>query len=162
MNKAAPPRLKTPKLPLTPMERSRLRQAKIKLAEIARLESKQLADVLEIPLERAKNLTALALFQQIPSIGPVIAQGMIDLGYYSLEELRDCDGASLTDQLEQQYGYWLDPCVEDSLRCIVHHAQHPDSDKQWWDFTDERKTYRAENGYPLNRPTIGWKEAEKG
>ena len=83
---------------------------------------------------------------------------VIELGFYSLEEIKNEEGANLTNRLEEHFGYWEDPCVEDSLRCIVHHANHPDSEKSWWYFTDERKRYREEYGYPATRPAAPWYE----
>ncbi|MER2118942.1 MAG: helix-hairpin-helix domain-containing protein [Solibacillus sp.] len=146
----------TPKLPLTSEERMNLRKCKVKLNEIALMDIQQLTACLQSTYERAKYLRGLAQFQAIPSIGPKLAQWVTELGYYSLEELKNKDGADLTNRLEEQFGYWEDPCVEDSLRCIVHHANYSNSEKSWWHFTDERKQYRELNGYPDSRPTTPW------
>ncbi|MER2156231.1 MAG: helix-hairpin-helix domain-containing protein [Solibacillus sp.] len=146
----------TPKLPLTSEERMNLRKCKVKLNEIALMDIQQLTACLQSTYERAKYLRGLAQFQAIPSIGPKLAQWVTELGYYSLEELKNEDGADLTNRLEEQFGYWEDPCVEDSLRCIVHHANYSNSEKSWWHFTDERKQYRELNGYPDSRPTTPW------
>ncbi|MBU9719832.1 MULTISPECIES: hypothetical protein [Bacillaceae] len=35
--------------------------------------------------------------------------------------------------------------------------ENPESSKQWFDFTDERKTYREKTGFPSNRPLKSWK-----
>ena len=128
----------------------------MKLNEIALMDIQQLTACLQSTYERAKYLRGLAQFQAIPSIGPKLAQWVTELGYYSLEELKNKDGADLTNRLEEQFGYWEDPCVEDSLRCIVHHANYSNSEKSWWHFTDERKRYRELNGYPDSRPTTPW------
>lgn len=148
----------SPKLPLTSEERINLRKCKVKLNEIALMDVPHLTECLQASSERAKYLRALAQFQAIPSIGPKLAQWVTELGYYSLEELKNEDGAELTNRLEEHFGYWEDPCVEDSLRCIVHHAKYPASQKSWWHFTDERKQYREENGYPVTRPMTPWYE----
>lgn len=152
----------SPKLPLTPEERKSLRTFKVTVRELAHLEVKQLAGLLQVPEERAYYLRALAQFQSIPSIGPRMAEALVELGYYSLVELRDEDGADLVNRYEQRLGYWVDPCVEDSFRCVVHHARHPQSEKSWFDFTEERKNYRARYGYPATRPAIPWHAKEKG
>lgn len=110
-------------------------------------------------MERAKLLRAFAIFQSVPSIGPRAAQWAIDLGYYSLDEIKQETGHELTNRLEQTYGCWVDPCVEDALRCLVHHANHPTSEKSWFDFTEERKAYRQQYGYPSDRPTRAWYES---
>ena len=146
----------SPKLPLTSEERINLRKCKVKLNEIALMDITQLTECLRSTTDRAKYLRGLAQFQAIPSIGPKLAQWVTELGFYSLEELKNENGAELTNRLEEHFGYWEDPCVEDSLRCIVHHANYSDSEKSWWHFSDERKKYREVNGYPDSRPKTPW------
>lgn len=148
---------KNPKLPLTLEEKANLRQAKIKLSDIHEFGTQELAHVLKASEIRARNISALAEFQQIPSIGHKFAETLVEnLGFYSLDELKDKDGAVLLDKLELNLGYWVDPCVEDQIRCVIHHANHPGSMKQWFDFTAKRKTYREMNGYPESRPEKAW------
>lgn len=149
-----------PKLPLTEIERKQLRAHKIKLLQIAEYDEEHLALTLNISLDRAKLLIALALFQQVPSIGPKLAYNLVELGFYSLDDIRSRgeSGAELVDRLEKLHGVWMDPCVEDVMRLAVHHAYHRNSDKQWWDFTTERKAYRSKNGYPEDRPSKAWHE----
>ncbi|WP_342394388.1 helix-hairpin-helix domain-containing protein [Salipaludibacillus daqingensis] len=102
-------------------------------------------------------LHALATFQRIPSIGAKMATNMVDkLGIYSLEELKNKNGAELLNALERELGFWIDPCAEDQIRCIVHYAINPESDKYWYDFTEERKLYRTKYGYPASRPKKAW------
>lgn len=108
--------------------------------------------------ERAKEIHALAEFQTVPSIGIKFAEDLVFLGYYSLNELKQKDGAKLTDEYEQKKGYWIDPCVEDQFRLIVNFANTNDTKKTWWDFTAERKKFRTENGYPKSRPQKAWFE----
>lgn len=149
----------SPKLALTEEERKRLRTLKIKLSEIANYDADQLSTTLQVSIGRAKELVASAVFQQVPSIGPKLAHNLIELGYYSLDELKNEQGAELVERLERLHGVWMDPCVEDVMRLAVYHANHPGSDKQWWDFREERKAYRLQNGYPQNRPKSSWHEA---
>ncbi|WP_139990855.1 helix-hairpin-helix domain-containing protein [Paenibacillus paridis] len=148
----------TPKLPLTDAERKMLRQAKIKLGSIAAFTSDQLSISLGSSLERAAILLAYAKFQAVPSIGPSLAQNLIELGFYDLSEIKSSgeSGAQLVERLERLHGVWMDPCVEDVMRLAVHHANEPGSGKQWWDFTAERKAYRKLNGYPDDRPIKAW------
>ncbi|WP_376771838.1 helix-hairpin-helix domain-containing protein [Paenibacillus rhizosphaerae] len=147
-----------PKLPLTPEERAHLKSFKAKLNDIAALDAAQLSQMLEITRERAHMLKGLAMFQSVPSIGPKVAARVVDMGYYSLDEIKDLDGADFIDRMEAHLGYWEDPCLEDALRCLVHHANHPDSKREWPDFTDERKKYREQFGYPASRPASAWYE----
>lgn len=144
------------KLPLTDNEKANLRKNKIKIANILDFASDELEVLLNATTERAKEIYALAEFQTIPSIGIKFAEDLVFLGYYSLNELKNKDGAKLTDEYELKKGYWIDPCVEDQFRLVVNYANTNDSKKAWWDFTEERKKYRFENGYPASRPKIAW------
>lgn len=146
------------KLPLTDVEKANLRKHKVRIAEIINCAPDELAILLNVPAQRAKEMYALAEFQTVPSIGIKFAEDLVFLGYYSLSELKDKDGAKLTDEYEQKKGYWIDPCVEDQFRLVVHFAQTKDVTKAWWDFTEERKKYRTENGYPASRPQKAWHE----
>lgn len=142
---------KSPKLELDDQERTELRRNKIRLSDIHLKSVNDLCENLGVSEVRAKELKALSEFQSVPSIGPAFAKDLILLGYYELDELKAKDGASLFDKLEELYLERIDPCVEDQCRFIVHYANHQDCDKQWWDFTKERKNYRHTHGYP-NRP----------
>lgn len=151
-----------PKLPLTQMEKRRLRKAKIKIDEIHTLSVERLKTILEVPAERARMIRALAEFQTIPSIGLSIAEALVQrLKTYSIKEIKDRDPADLLNELEKRLGYWVDPCVEDQIRCIIHHANNPESEYQWFNFTEERKKYRAQYGYPSDRPKTPWYEVKK-
>ena len=149
------------KLGLTPAEQKRRRANKIKSSEISEYLVDDLVTLLDIPKARAMEIHALAEFQSVPSIGVKFAQDLISLGYYSLDELKDKDGAKLTEDLEFRTGTWIDPCVEDQCRLVVDYANNHDDRKKWWNFTEERKRYRIENGYPANRPKKAWFELEK-
>lgn len=148
----------TIKLNVTDEERKRLRQEKVKLAEVAVYSVDELKEMLQVPTERAKELHALAEFQQIPSVGIKFAEDLVFLGYYSLEELKGKDGAKLREDYEQKKGFRIDSCVEDQFRLAVYVADTYDFSKKWWDFTGERKAYRAECGYPKDRPVKEWHE----
>jgi hypothetical protein len=146
------------KLPLTDIEKANLRKNKIKIANILDFATDELEALLNATTERAKEVYALAEFQSVPSIGIKFAEDLVFLGFYSLKELKNKDGAKLTDEYEQKKGYWVDPCVEDQFRLIVNFANTNDTKKTWWDFTEERKKYRLENSYPANRPKKAWYE----
>ncbi|MFC0271469.1 helix-hairpin-helix domain-containing protein [Metabacillus herbersteinensis] len=154
-------KVSSPKIPLTPEEKLNLKKCKIKLHEIADMDIMNLSQCLQSSFERANYLRGLAQFQTVPSIGPKVAKRLVDLGYYSLQEVKTEEGADLINRLEERIGYWEDPCLEDSFRCIVHHANHPESNKSWFDFTPDRKSYREQYGYPTTRPTIAWYEKKK-
>lgn len=146
----------TIKLPLTEMEKANLRKNKIKIADILDFAPDELEVLLNATNERAKEIYALAEFQTVPTVGIRFAEDLVFLGYYSLNELKQKDGATLTDEYEQKKGYWIDPCVEDQFRLVVNFANTNDTQKTWWDFTEERKKFRSENGYPKSRPRKAW------
>ncbi|MDX1906580.1 MAG: helix-hairpin-helix domain-containing protein [Bacteroidia bacterium] len=146
------------KLPLTDIEKANLRKHKIKIADIPDLPADELEVLLTATPERVKEIYALAEFQTVPSVGIKFAEDLMFLGYYSLSELQQKDGATLTDEYEQKKGYWVDPCVEDQFRLVVYFANTHDTKKMWWDFTEERKKFRTENGYPNSRPQKAWFE----
>lgn len=148
----------TIQLNLTDEERRHLRQQKVKVAEISYYAADELAVLLQTSEQRARELLALADFQRIPSIGIEFAKDLIFLGFYAMAELREQDGAVLTDAYERKKGYQIDPCVEDQFRLAVHYARTGDASKRWWDFTAERKAFRQEHGYPQDRPDLNWHE----
>jgi hypothetical protein len=144
------------KLPLTDIEKANLRKHKIKIANILDFATDELEVFLNATADRAKEIYALAEFQTVPTIGIKFAEDLVFLGYYSLKELKQKDGAKLTDEYELKKGYWTDPCVEDQFRLVVDFANKKDTNKTWWDFTEERKLFRKVNGYPKTRPQIAW------
>ena len=141
------------KLPLTDSEKQKLRAAHIKLTQVTQMTPVELSQVIDCEQARAEVLIGLAQFQSIPSIGPRAAQMMVHhLGFTCLDEVKNQEPAHLLDLYESRVGHRVDPCVEDQIRCIVHHANEPHSRLEWPDFTKERKTYRDSCGYPDNRP----------
>ena len=146
------------KLPLTDVEKANLRKNKIKIADIPDFATDELEVLLKTTNKRAKEIYALAEFQTVPSVGIKFAEDLVFLGYYSLNELKNKSGAKLTDEYELKKGYQTDPCVEDQFRLVVNFANTHDTKKTWWDFTEERKKFRTENGYPKSRPQKSWVE----
>ena len=146
------------KLPLTDVEKANLRKNKIKIANILDFATDELEVLLNSTTERVKEIYALAEFQIVPSVGIKFAEDLVFLGYYSLNELKNKDGAKLTDEYELKKGFWTDPCVEDQFRLVVNYANTNDTKKTWWDFTEERKKFRTKNGYPTSRPQKAWFE----
>jgi hypothetical protein len=121
----------------------------------------EIATMLNASPERTKELAALAEFQSIPSLGVGFAKELISQGYYSLEQLKGKSAVELFDAYEKHSGCWADPCVEDSYRLLVHYMEHKDESKRWWDFTRERKAYRAEFGFQADRPVTAWYETDQ-
>lgn len=146
------------KLPLTDLERAHLSRHQFKIGAILDWAQDELEVLLHVTPDRAKEIHALATFQTIPSVGIKFAEDLVFLGYHSLSELKNKDGAKLTDEYELKKGFRTDPCVEDQFRLVVYVANTNDPNKKWWDFTEERKKFRAIHGYPANRPQQAWFE----
>ncbi|MEC5423785.1 helix-hairpin-helix domain-containing protein [Virgibacillus sp. C22-A2] len=122
----------------------------MKISELHEISEDRLTAILHISDERSRFIKGLAEFQQIPSIGQKLAEKIVyHLGIYTLHEIKDNNAAELFDKLEEQMGVWTDPCVEDQLRCVIYHANHPDSNKEK-DIEKERYGYRG------TRPTKAW------
>jgi len=146
------------KIPLTVLEKANLRKHKIRITAVPDLAIDELEILLNVTTERAKEIYALAEFQTVPSVGIKFAEDLVFLGYYSLDEIKNKNGAKLTDEYELKKGYWTDPCVEDQFRLVVNFANTRDATKTWWDFTGERKKFRTEKGYSESRPQQSWVE----
>ena len=146
------------KINLTDTEKKNLRSKKFKITDILDLAIDEIEAILAVSYVRAREIYALAQFQIVPSIGVKFAEDLIFLGYYSLNELKTKNAAKLVEEYEIKKGYWIDSCVEDQFRLVVHFANNDGSTKKWWDFTEERKKYRLERGYPTNRPKTPWYE----
>ncbi len=145
-------------LPLTKAEKLCLRNNKVKISDILEYAPDELEILIGVTNERAKEIYALAEFQTIPSIGVKFAEDLVFMGFYSIKELKNKDGSKLTDEYEKKKGFWIDSCLEDQFRLIVYFANTDDTTKRWWDFTEERKKFRLDNGYPNDRPTMAWYE----
>jgi hypothetical protein len=153
--------MKAYKLDLLPAERAQLRKSGVKIGELRDYAPDEICALMHISEQRGKELSASIQFQSIPSIGPKFAADLIEMGYYTLQQLKDKQGHELLDAHERLIGAWTDPCVEDQFRSVVHHANNSGSTKQWWDFTAERKAYRQQYGYPATRPQKAWIKLEK-
>ncbi|MFD1020982.1 helix-hairpin-helix domain-containing protein [Thalassobacillus hwangdonensis] len=150
--------VKRPKLPLSHEEKQILRKNKIKLGDVHNLKAKAIRDLLGVSMDRANTLVGLAQFQQVPSIGHELASKLVSLGYYDFQQIKTENWAEVFHDLEMKLGCWTDPCVEDQIICVINYANNPGSEKQWFDFTAERKSYRKQHGYPASRPKVAWYE----
>ena len=151
--------MKTIKLNLSESEKISLRKNGLNQGRLKEFAADELAVLLNSSANRAKEVAALVAFQTIPSIGPKFARDLISIGCYSVDDLIDKDGPVLFDKLERKQGFWTDPCVEDQFWLAVDYARNGNTNKNWWDFTNARKAYRAKNGYPADRPVTAWTEA---
>jgi hypothetical protein len=143
-------------LKLTVAEKALLKGQKIRLNALPAYAGDEIAAMLNATAQRAKEINALLEFQSIPSLGINFATELISQGYYSLKQLEGKDPVALYNAFEKHCGAWADPCVEDSYRLLSHYIIHRDDTRRWWHFTAERKAYRAQYGFPADRPTKPW------
>jgi len=81
--------------------------------------------------------------QQIPGVGPSIAQDLWDLGVHRIEDLRGADAEALYDWLCVLRGAHIDRCVLYVFRCAVYFASNDRHDPallKWWNWKDARNT----------------------
>jgi len=145
---------------LTAAEKEVLKTKKVTQQMLQELAPDEIAAVLSASPQRSKELKALAEFQRIPSLGVGFAKELIGQGYFSLAQLKERSAVELFDAFERHSGVWADPCVEDSYRLLVHYIENAEDSKRWWNFTAERKAYRAKSGFPADRPKKPWYELE--
>ncbi|HZY39859.1 MAG TPA: helix-hairpin-helix domain-containing protein [Mucilaginibacter sp.] len=150
--------MKTIKLNLSEDEKLQLRKNGVNISSLREFAADEIAVLLNTGVQRAQEVYALIAFQSIPSVGPKFARDLITMGYYTLDDLVDKDPPALLDELERKQGFRTDPCVEDQFWLVVDYARNGNTNENWWDFTDARKAYRVKNGYPADRPVIGWTE----
>ncbi len=147
---------KTIDLLLSDPEKALLKTQKVKINKLTDYAPDEIALLINASPQRVKEIGALIAFQGIPSLGINFATELIAQGYYSLKQLEGKDPVELYNAFEKHCGAWADPCVEDSYRLLTHYIEHRDNTKRWWNFTAERKAYRAQYGFPADRPTKPW------
>jgi hypothetical protein len=122
-------------------EKQILRNKKISLKMLQDYAPDEIAVLLNASAERSRELSALAEFQSIPSLGINFAEELISQGYYSLDQLKGKNAVELFNAFERYCGTRPDPCVEDCYRRLVHYIENRDDTKRWWHFTGDRKAY---------------------
>lgn len=79
--------------------------------------------------------------EEIPGVGPRIAQHLQALGMRSVDDLRGQDPEELYHRLAALRGRGIDRCVLYVFRCAVYYAEHGrDPHKlQWWNWKDRQR-----------------------
>ena len=78
--------------------------------------------------------------RMVPGIGAKKEKELIELGYGSLEELKNADPDELYGKACLKEGWQLDKCVLYAFRCAVAFAKDPapnPDNYRWWYFCDE-------------------------
>lgn len=92
-------------------------------------------------IQGARSLTTDDL-QNIPGIGPRMAQDLRDLGFRSVGDLSDQDPERMYDDLCALRGTHIDRCVLYVFRCAVYYAnneQHDPTLLKWWHWKDAKR-----------------------
>jgi len=77
--------------------------------------------------------------QQIPGVGPKIAQGIESLGIHTIAELKLHDPEEMYWQYCDVEGCPVDRCVLYVFRCAVYYARNKNHDPEllkWWNWKD--------------------------
>lgn len=75
--------------------------------------------------------------EEIPSVGPSIAQDLIDMGITRISDLKGKSPEAMYKQLEDMTGVYQDPCVLYTFRCAVYYASNAKHDPEklkWWNW----------------------------
>jgi Pathogenicity locus len=89
-------------------------------------------------MKKAKNVDEVLRFEQIPNIGPRIAEDFRILGLKAPADLKNQDPWVLYEKLNHKTGHRHDPCVLDTFMAAVDFMNGGKA-KPWWKFTAERK-----------------------
>ncbi len=91
----------------------------------------------------AERSLVLKELQEIPGVGPSIAEDLWQLGFRSVGQLRGGDPEEMYRRLCLLQGTHLDRCLLYVFRCAVYYASEPCPEPQllkWWNWKDNRKT----------------------
>ena len=87
---------------------------------------------------KAKTSKTAEKLEQIPNVGPRIADDFRLLGIRTPNELKGQDPLKLYESLNRKTGVRHDPCVLDTFMAAVD-FMNGGSVKPWWNFTAKRK-----------------------
>jgi len=79
--------------------------------------------------------------QTIPGVGKSLSQDLRDLGYHSVNDLKEQDAGRMYQNLMDLRGQHIDRCVLYVFRCAVYYASNDTHDKEllkWWNWKDSR------------------------
>jgi len=79
--------------------------------------------------------------EQIPGVGKRIAEDLWNLGFRSIQDLKDQDPEEIYLRLSAQKGVPVDRCALYVLRCVVYYASHERHNPEllkWWNWKVDR------------------------
>ncbi len=83
---------------------------------------------------------AIKDFQEIPGVGPSMAQDIADLGFSRLQELNNENPEAMYDNLCKLRKQHIDRCVLYVFRAAVYYASRKKHDPEllkWWNWKDK-------------------------
>ena len=78
--------------------------------------------------------------QEIPGVGPRIAEDLNRIGIKKVSDLKDANPEKLYAKIEKLEGHHVDRCVLYVFRCAVYYAsvrRHDPEMLKWWNWKDE-------------------------
>ncbi len=78
-------------------------------------------------------------FRQIPGVGKSIANDLWNMGFRSLQELKNQDPEAMYDRLCELQGAQVDRCMLYVFRCAVYYTSHEQYEPEklkWWNWKD--------------------------
>ncbi len=94
---------------------------------------------------RPQDRGQLTDLEQIPNIGPALAEDLRLVGIARPDQLAGRDPYAMYDELCQTTGQHHDPCVLDVFLSAVRFMEGAPK-KPWWKYTPERKRELARRG----------------
>jgi hypothetical protein len=88
---------------------------------------------------KSSDKKILREFKRIPGVGDKVAQDLWNLGYRSIQELRDQDPEEMYQRLYQYQGTHVDRCMLYVFRCAVYFVSNKEHDPdllKWWNWKD--------------------------
>jgi len=85
--------------------------------------------------------TILKELEQIPGVGKKIAEDLWNLGFRSVQDLKDRKPEELYLRLSAQKGRHVDRCVLYVFRCAVYYASNKRHNLEllkWWNWKDNK------------------------
>jgi Pathogenicity locus len=89
-------------------------------------------------LPKARHAGECVELEQLPNIGPALAQDLRRIGIAAPSALRDADGYQLYRRLCEATGARQDPCVLDTFLAITDFMRGA-APAPWWHYTADRK-----------------------
>jgi hypothetical protein len=89
-------------------------------------------------MKKARTAIEALTFEQIPNIGPRIANDFKRLGLKSPADLKNQNALLLYEKLNKKTKQRHDPCLLDTFMAAIDFMNGGKS-KPWWTFTQKRK-----------------------